>query len=250
MTAAALDPGDVEACRTALARAGKGAAVSHELAARAHGVELVDDPVRRLTVPRNRSRLVVPGWQVRRAPLGPDDAEVLADGLRFTTLLRTLHDLCRVLAHASAVASVDSALRAGLLKLDELTLSTVRGRGASALRLVGEAVDPAAGSVLESLLRTLLREAGLLPPLTQYVVTNATGEFVARVDFCWPAARLIVEADGFAHHSSREAFRSDRRRQNQLERLGWRVLRFSWEDVVERPEAVVALVRECLAAAA
>lgn len=247
---AALDAEALDACSTALARAGKGAAVSHELAAQAHGVELVDAPVRRLTVPRNRSRLVVPGWQVRRALLGPDDAEVMAGGLRVTSLLRTLHDLCRVLTHASAVASVDSALRAGLLQLDELTLSGARGRGAAALRLVGAAVDPAAGSVLESLLRSVLREAGLASPLTQYVVTGRLGEFVARVDFCWPAARLVVEADGFAHHSSREAFRSDRRRHNELERLGWRVLRFSWEDVVERPDAVVALVRECLEAAA
>jgi hypothetical protein len=34
------------------------------------------------------------------------------------------------------------------------------------------------------------------------------------------------------------------------ERLGWRVLRFTWEDVNTRPAYVVALVRECLAPAA
>ncbi len=67
---------------------------------------------------------------------------------------------------------------------------------------------------------------------------------MAQVDLCWPAACLIVEADGFAFHSDRAAYRRDRERLNQLERLGWRVLRVTWEDVVHRPEHVVALVRE------
>lgn len=59
-----------------------------------------------------------------------------------------------------------------------------------------------------------------------------------------------MEADGYAYHSDRAAYRRDRERLNQLERLGWRVLRFTWEDVRGRPDHVVALVRECLAAAA
>ena len=33
---------------------------------------------------------------------------------------------------------------------------------------------------------------------------------------------------------------------NELERLGWRVLRFSWEDVTQHPDHVVGLVRGCL----
>jgi very-short-patch-repair endonuclease len=59
-----------------------------------------------------------------------------------------------------------------------------------------------------------------------------------------------VEADGFAFHADRLAYRRDRERQNQLERLGWRVLRFTWEDVRGRPEHVVALIRDCLRIAA
>jgi very-short-patch-repair endonuclease len=34
---------------------------------------------------------------------------------------------------------------------------------------------------------------------------------------------------------------------NQLALLGWRVLRFTWEDVVNRPEHVVGTIRGCLA---
>ena len=109
-------------------------------------------------------------------------------------------------------------------------------------------MDRQAESVLETLLRLVLHGAGLRPR-TQYTIRDRR-TFVARVDFCWPEQRLVVEADGFAFHSDRAAYRRDRDRHNDLERLGWRVLRFTWEDVHRRPEHVVGLVRECLGVAA
>jgi len=121
---------------------------------------------------------------------------------------------------------------------------------AEAREVVGElGCTGAARTVLETLLRLVLVSAGLTPQ-TQRVITDSDGGFIARVDFCWPERRLVVEADGYAYHSDRAAYRRDRERLNQLERLGWRVLRFTWEDVRGRPEHVVALVRECLAASA
>jgi hypothetical protein len=234
---------------TALGRAGRGAAVSHEAAAAVLGVELVDPPRRRLTVPRNRSRIVVPGWEVHRSDLAGSEVEVV-DDLRVASGPRTVADLCRVLPTAHAVVAADSALRQGLCGVAELGLERAFGRGCDRLRRVGRLVDPRSGSVLESLLRVLLVTAGLPRPVSQYVIRDSGGAFVGRVDFCWPAARLVVEADGYAFHSDRAAYRHDRRRLNELERLGWRTLRFSWEDVVDRPEQVVALVGECLAAAA
>jgi very-short-patch-repair endonuclease len=117
-----------------------------------------------------------------------------------------------------------------------------RARVAAVLRLV----DPESGSVLESLCRVLLHQAGLAPEQTQLVVRTAAGRWIGRVDFAWSAARLVVETDGFAFHADRTSFREDRRRGNALVLAGWRVLRFSWEDVVHHPEDVVAAVREAL----
>jgi len=233
----------------ALARAGRGAAVSHELAARTWGIELVDDGQRRLTVPRNRSRLTVDGWQVHRADLRRDEVSVAA-GRRTTSPLRTLSDLARALDHRAAVVAADSALRLGEVGLEELlgSLRAAWGGGAGRVRRVGRDVDPASGSVLETLLRLLLWSSPLPRPVTQHVVLDRGGSFVARVDFCWPAQRLVVEADGFAFHADRAAYRRDRDRLNELERLGWRVLRVTWEDVVARPAHVLALVAECLEA--
>ena len=233
----------------ALERAGRHAHLSHESAARALGLELLEPGSERLTVPRNRSRLVLPGWAVVRADV-PPAALVEVSGVPVTAPARTVTDLARVLPLAAAVVTADSALRREALTPADLAaaLGDTLGRGAGQLRRVGALVDPLSGSVLETLTRLVLVEAGL-HPVTQHVVRDGS-LFIARVDFAWPAARLAVEADGFAYHSDREAYRRDRERLNQLERLGWRVLRFTWEDVMSRPEHVIALVRDCLRAAA
>lgn len=233
--------------REVLERAGPRAAASHQSAARLWGIELLHPGPERITVPRQRSRLKVPGWGVRRLDLPADDVLVV-DGLRRTTPERTVLDLARVLPLAEAVVASDSALRRQLVQPVALRtrLATCRGAGAAAPRAVAPLLDPLAGSVLESLLRVLLVLAGHPPPASQFLVCERDGELVARVDLCWPALRLVVEADGFAFHSDRRAYRADRARLNALERLGWRVLRFTWEDVTSRPEHVVATVRACL----
>ena len=56
-----------------------------------------------------------------------------------------------------------------------------------------------------------------------------------------PAMRLLDDA------VDREAYRNDRRRGNALLAAGFRVARFSWEDVHLGPDAVVASVRALLA---
>jgi len=68
------------------------------------------------------------------------------------------------------------------------------------------------------------------------------------VDFCFPAQRLAVEIDGFAYHSGVAEFRRDRQRQNILVSAGWTVLRFTWWDLLERPETVAMQVLHALSA--
>jgi very-short-patch-repair endonuclease len=230
----------------ALRRAGRGARLSHESAATELGIELLHPDVNRLTVPRNRSRLTLPGWHVVRSDVPPLDRLVI-DGVPCTAATRSVLDLARELPLEEAVVAADSALRQRLVPASDLRarLNAAHGRRAAAVRAVAGAMDPLAGSVLETLLRLTLRDAGLRP-VTQHEIRDPDGRFVARVDFCWPAEGLIVEADGFAFHFDRAAYRADRERLNALERLGWRVLRFTWEDVVGRPEHVLALVRDCL----
>jgi hypothetical protein len=230
----------------ALRQLGAGAVLSHETAARLHGIALHDDDgTERVTVPRARHGKGVPGWHVHRSDVPSTDTEG-RQGLRCTGAARTLADLARVQDHDKAVCAIDAALRERVVaEEDLLPLAAIRGRGARGVRAAVAAADPKSGSVLETLLRLVIAEAGLPTPVSQYQVADH-GHEVARVDFCWPDERLVVEADGYAYHSNREHYRRDRRRTNELARLGWRVLRFTWEDVVGRPEHVVALIRACL----
>jgi very-short-patch-repair endonuclease len=93
----------------------------------------------------------------------------------------------------------------------------------------------------------LLVENGLGPVRTQHTIRDERGTFLARVDFAWLQARLIVEADGFEFHRDRSDYRKDRRRANAYCRADWRLLRFSWEDVLYDPEYVIEAVRHELA---
>ena len=250
VVSARLDVPDHEPARAAAV--GLDGVVSHSTAARMWGIELVEDQGQcHVTVARDRSRAAWAGAVVHRSDLDADDV-ALHDGCRLTTVLRTVLDLCRVLPLAEAVAAADSALRQSLLTVDELVQAAeglAPARGSARVRQVVRLVDPMSGSVLESLCRVLLVLAGLAPPETQLRVHGRGGRLLGRVDFAWPAARLVVETDGYAFHADRASYRADRRRTNALVLDGWRVLRFSWEDVRHDPQYVVASVRTALASA-
>jgi very-short-patch-repair endonuclease len=54
-------------------------------------------------------------------------------------------------------------------------------------------------------------------------------------DLRWPAAKLIVELDGFATHGTRRAFERDRERDRRLQAQGWRIVRITWRQLHETP---------------
>jgi very-short-patch-repair endonuclease len=61
-------------------------------------------------------------------------------------------------------------------------------------------------------------------------------------DFACERLRLIVEIDGSVHLLD-EVIERDRRRQKALEALGWRVMRFTNEQVLHAPERLTDAVR-------
>ena len=78
----------------------------------------------------------------------------------------------------------------------------------------------------------LCRRAGLPEP----EVNARIGPY--KPDFLWRAEQLIVETDGWAHHSSRASFESDRRRDRQLRLWGYTVLRFTYREITQQPRMV------------
>lgn len=220
--------------------------ISGTTAARLHGIELARSETSvHVSIERGRRvRCLLPGVEVHRATLAPGDVEQLG-GLPVTTVTRTLLDLAAWLPCAQAVAAADSAVRLGRVGPAELSAAAGTGQGRVARRIA--LVDPECGSVLESMFRILVLLARLPAPQTQVDIRDGRGGWIGRVDFAWVEARVIVETDGLAWHSSAQQWRADRRRDVALQRAGWLVVRLSWEDVVNTPAQVLSLMRALLA---
>lgn len=151
----------------------------------------------------------------------------VVDGV--TTPLRTVVDCARVLDFDEALAIADSALRSGLVTRDDLDAIDVRGAGAAAVRRVLRHADGRAANPFESVLRALAIEAGLVVE-PQAGIDLGTG--VVHPDLVCHVLRLVLEADSWTFHASRAAHRHDCARYNLLVLRDWRVLRFTWEQVM------------------
>ncbi len=219
--------------------------LSGRSAAQVHGLDLIESelPVE-VTVPRSRS-LARPDLVVRRAELAVDDRTMVA-GLPVTSVLRTIMDVARHATLDEAVVVADSALRMGVLSRHQLAqaVDATAGPRARRIRRALLLVDESSGSALETRARVLMHLAALPAPVPQLVIRDEKGQFVARVDFAFVAARVVVELDGFAFHRDRDSYRTDRAKANELARLGWRLVRLTWEDVVLRPDWVIELLRD------
>lgn len=221
-----------------------GGVLSHTSAAHWHGwpVLTVDQRVH-VTVPRgSRARQrTFPEVVLHWADLTLDEVN---DSV--TSRDRTLVDCLRTLDLRIALSVADSALREGY-GADELVALAggLRGRGAGRARRVAAAASGLADNPFESALRAISLDVPalrLVPQVPLYV----DGAFIGRPDLVDERLALVVEADSFAWHGSRQGLVRDTQRYNDLVLAGWRVLRFTWEDVVLRPERV----RSALATAA
>jgi hypothetical protein len=226
--------------------------LSHESAAAWSGVDLMA-PVDLLhvTAPSNRGRRSdsAPGVRIHRADIVPSDIQVIR-GVRVTRPNRTIADVARSCSLERAVCVADGYLRKGLTSMSSLrayAFNLAGPRRALATK-VASLSDPGSASVFETLTRLLLARAGLPAPITQYDVHDQDGTWIGRFDFAWPEAGLILECDGFEHHSTREAFHRDRRRWSALSRAGWAVRVVTWHDLVNDPDYVIRLVADHLAA--
>jgi very-short-patch-repair endonuclease len=224
--------------------------VSHDSSAAWFGIDLPEAPgLLHLTAPRNRGRRrnAIAGARLHRARLTARDICVIR-GLRVTCPARTAVDIARHASLEHSVAIVDSFLRAKLLTVREFAAAaqSAQGPGRSRIQLVATLIDPASGSILESLTRVLLWRHNLPRPTTQHPFRHHERGWIGYVDFAWPGRRAILECDGYEFHSSREPFQKDRRRWSAISSSGWRLAVVTWFDVTRDSDYVVAVVRDLL----
>jgi hypothetical protein len=217
--------------------------VSHESAAAAWELRATRAAVIHLTVG--------PGGRARRRGLRAHrtgelrSAEVTElDGLPITTPARTLLDLAA--GSRGLEAALDRAEQLRLVDFAEVRALIALHAGRPGARTLERAVARYRGPVgarsrLESAFAELCDAHGLPRPLVNTVVEGRER------DCFWPQARLVVEVDSYAWHRSPAALAEDRERDAVLVLAGYRVLRFTWAHVTERPWYVAETIRRALA---
>lgn len=236
----------------AVLAAGDGAVASHLTAAALHRLDGIPRGPLEVTVPPGRQPRAVPGRVHRSADLVPADIDARRLIPR-TTPARTLIDIAAVLPAAGLERALDGAERDGKVwrphlrwRLDDLRSQGRRGVPQLTALLDRTEGRPLGESWLEQQALRLIRDAGLPVPRCQVKMHKAGGG-IARVDLAWDEARLVVELDGHGTHATRRQRQADAERSARLGLSGWRVVRFTYEDVTERPGYVVDVIRQHLA---
>ena len=220
---------------------GPGAALSHRSAAAHRGLRPGAGRIE-VTVGRHL-RASRAGIDLHRSTtLAPTDVEVVR-AIPCTSVARTLLDLAEVVGRRSVERAVDQAevLRVFDPRAINDVLDRANGRrGAAALRAVlaeHAPGDTLTRSELEERFLALSRAAGVPRPRVNAWIALPGHEIQA--DFVWERRRLIVETDGHGAHGTRAAFERDRTRDRHLLLAGWRVVRFTWRQVVHEPDEVI-----------
>ncbi len=190
--------------------------------------------------------LEIPDLVVRRTrALPPKDVVLDRRRLPRTTWARCVREIADVGTARELEDLLQSSERRRVLDLAGLRslLDSARGHGGTAR--LQEASEPYLGlpdadyrSLLERLAHRLLVPAGVPEPEVNGPVLLPDGRTVL-VDLLLRAQRIAIELDGRDTHERVRQFEEDRRRDRQLQRLGFVVPRFVWWEVKRRPRVVV-----------
>jgi very-short-patch-repair endonuclease len=196
-------------------------------------------------VPRRTGRVQRPGIRFHTVrSLDPRDVTT-RHGIPITTPAKTLIDLNavvpeRLLERAYEQAQIRRLLPPGAI---EDGLERVRGRNTRALRRL-VAVERRAATVtrseLEERFLALVRRGGLPEPQVNARVAGY------EVDFLWSGSKRVIEVDGFAYHSTRQATSRDRRKDDDLEAAGYRVTRFTADQILHDPDDTLARAKRAI----
>jgi very-short-patch-repair endonuclease len=191
-------------------------------------------------------RRISPRDDVRRHHVFvPAAARTTIRGLPVTTQSWTLLDHVGRLRFGTALRLVDRGAQQGWVRIDDIArrLADYPGRqGNTMLRRVLSVAGDGAAAESERVLHRLLHGAGLRGWRVNHRIVTPVGTIIV-IDVAFVRARLAIEVDGMAYHVDTDRFVQDRRRQNQLVALGWTVLRFTWWDLTDRPDEVLATIR-------
>jgi hypothetical protein len=174
------------------------------------------------------------------------------DGILVVTPERLVLDLARMYPHPNAVEKVIQGLRRKrLITYDSMheTFERLRRRGlpgVKATRLALERWDPKSKpthSDMETWLTQCLREHGISGLVTQFVVLDEFGNFVAQTDGALPQWRITIEYQSMQEHLDEFQAANDDRRRNRITAAGYRPLHARFNDLKSGGHELVDEIR-------
>ena len=230
--------------------------ISHLAAAALHKLPGFPERGVELLAPHGRKNRRVPGARFHESRSLPAHHITTVDGLRVTTIERTLCDLAARINRLRLGRAIDNATTRGLTTVERLwavwvELAVPQRPGMREMRSVLLQRGPGyvvGTTELEQRFLDLVRRFGLALPSAQ-VDLGAQG-WVGRVDFLYRSAMLVIEVDGRIGHIGHLDRAKDRQRDNDLMAAGWRVIRITWDDLVVREAWVVETLTKALAVVA
>jgi hypothetical protein len=239
LTSAAAALGGASMEWAAYLACGRNCVLSGPSALRRHGLDVDPRTVGTfwVTIPPER-HVRLPSVRTIREAVDPADV-VQLDGMRVTSLTRSIVDTLRVVPDRVGEPILDRALLRRWLTVEELvdrTVSLAGRRGVGRLRRHLDRVGRGARSAAERRLHAII--ADIPGWVANYEVLDASGKIIAVIDVAFPEQRIAIEIDGLAFHTDPQRYQTDRTRQNNLTRQTWRILRYTWDDLTRRPQTV------------
>ena len=187
----------------------------------------------------------------RTAPISRQMQRV-RNGVPLTSPARTLVDLAGVCREDALEQAMEHAFRRRISSVNEvhqvmrrIPSERIAGAGRVARLLERGVFDAETHSELERQALRMFRRFGLPEPICSHEIV-ADDLVLGFVDFAWPKAKVIVEAEGFQFHSGREAWEGDIDRYNAMTLRGWKVLRLTYADLHDPTRAFVKALKALL----
>jgi len=181
---------------------------------------------------------------IRESALTDDDVSIVR-GIPVTSLARTIVDIAaRTPGQVEAVIDAAFALDVFDQAAMDRQLATGR-RGVGVVRRELATRHPDAHDTRSRWERRMLAllDAHRLP---RPEVNPSLVSLGLSPDLLWRSHGLVVEWDSWAHHGTRARFEADRDKTVRLQTAGFTVLRFTWRQTHDEPEAVIAAIRTFL----
>lgn len=182
-----------------------------------------------------------PGVLVSSGRVGECAEAELHQGVWVTSARQTALDCARSLPVLEALCVVDYFLHQGMMGAGDFAeaVAASSGRGVRGAREVVRLMSGKAESIAETIARYQILTWGFSPPQEQVAVW--VDGYLYRPDFLWEEFRVILEIDGMVKYigSDRDTtheIKQERYRQRRLEKLGYRVVRAHWDDLLKAPE--------------